>query len=78
MIENEIAERVRTAILEAAVRAYEDAGVQGLCAEGRWEVAVSAMRSLDLTSFSNSSDSKPRGDRIDLRPDSPAVRRTSS
>jgi hypothetical protein len=35
-------------MVEVASRAYEDAGVQGLCAEGRWEAAVSAMRSLDL------------------------------
>ncbi len=45
---NEEAERFRSALLEAALRAYEDAGIQGLCAEGRWEAAVSAMRSVDL------------------------------
>ena len=44
-----LAERVRTSVVEDAIRAYEDAGVEGLCAEGRWEAAVSAMRSLDLT-----------------------------
>lgn len=43
-----IAERIREACLEAALAAYEDAGVQGLCEEGRWEVAVGAVRSLDL------------------------------
>jgi hypothetical protein len=36
-------------MVEVAVRAYEDAGIQGLCLEGRWEAAVGAMRSLDLT-----------------------------
>jgi hypothetical protein len=40
--------RIRSACLEAALQAYEDAGVQGLCAEGRWEAAVSALRTLDL------------------------------
>ncbi len=42
------ADAVRNACLEAALAAYEDAGIQGLCAEGRWERAVDAVRSLDL------------------------------
>jgi hypothetical protein len=29
--------------------AYEDAAVRGLCCEGAWEVAVDAMRGLDLS-----------------------------
>ena len=41
-------ERIRSALLDAALRAWEDAGVQGLCMEGRWEAAVDAMRRLDL------------------------------
>lgn len=45
----ELAEQVRAAIVEAAISAYEDAGVRGICAEGAWEVAVGAMRSLDLS-----------------------------
>ena len=44
-----LAERIRNACLEALLQAYEDAGVQGLCAEGRWEAAVGARRQLDLT-----------------------------
>jgi hypothetical protein len=44
-----LAERIRSALIEAALAAYEDAGVRGLCAEGAWEVAVSTMRSLDLS-----------------------------
>ncbi len=43
-----VAERVRAACLDAATRAYEDAGFSGLCAEGRWEAAVDAIRRLDL------------------------------
>jgi len=45
----ELAEQVRAALVEAALSAYEDAGVRGLCAEGAWEVAVGAMRALDLS-----------------------------
>ena len=48
MTVNDVAERIRSTVVEVAIRAYEDAGVQGLCAEGRWEAAVNAMRSLDL------------------------------
>jgi len=59
MMVKEMAERVRDALLEAAVRTYEEAGVQGLCLEGRWEAAVGAMRSLDLTSFSNPPVNEP-------------------
>ena len=43
-----IAAAVRTACLEAAVQAYDDAGIQGLCEEGRWECAIAAVRRLDL------------------------------
>lgn len=42
------AEAVRAACVEAAIRAYEDAGIRGLCAVGRWEVALDAVRGLDL------------------------------
>jgi len=42
------AEAIRAALRKAATAAYEDAGVQGLCPEGRWEAAVSAMETLDL------------------------------
>jgi len=44
-----IAERVRAELIRAAMAAYEDAAVRGLCAEGAWEVAVDAMRELDLS-----------------------------
>jgi hypothetical protein len=42
-------ERVRAAVVRAAQAAYEDAALRGLCCEGAWEVAVSAMRQLDLS-----------------------------
>jgi hypothetical protein len=44
----DLARRIRNACLEAALQAYEDAGVQGLCAEGRWEAAVGALRTINL------------------------------
>ncbi len=43
-----LAEVVRSACLKAAADAYEDAGLQGLCAEGRFERALDAVRELDL------------------------------
>jgi hypothetical protein len=46
--QHRIAEATRQACIEAALAAYEEAGVLGLCAEGRWEAAVSAMRALAL------------------------------
>ena len=54
----DLAEQVRAAILDAALAAYEDAGVRGLCAEGAWEVAVGAMRSLDLSRVVNRTASR--------------------
>jgi hypothetical protein len=44
----QIAEGVRQACIEAALRAYDDAGLSGLCHEGRWEYAIDAMRALPL------------------------------
>ena len=44
----QILEAVRQACLQAAVDAYEDAGIRGLCDEGRWECALTAIRGLDL------------------------------
>ena len=44
----QLAERVRSALIEHALAAHADAGVRGLCAQGAWEAAVGALRSLDL------------------------------
>jgi len=49
--QNRLAEAIRTACLEAALRAYEDAGISGLCEEGRWECAVQAIKGVDLTAL---------------------------
>ena len=49
MDENErLAEAVKQACIDTALRAYEEAGISGLCAEGRWELALDAVRSLDV------------------------------
>ena len=44
-----LAETVRAACVDAALLAYEDAGIRGLCVEGRWEAALAAIRRLDLS-----------------------------
>jgi hypothetical protein len=44
-----LVETVRAACVEAAVTAYEDAGIRGLCAEGRWEAALAAIRHVNLS-----------------------------
>ncbi|MGB5200996.1 MAG: acetyltransferase [Sedimenticolaceae bacterium] len=46
-----VADSVRDPCIEAAIRVYEDAGISGLCAEGRWELAIQAMRDLDTGSI---------------------------
>jgi hypothetical protein len=43
-----LAQTVREACIRAALDGYERAGLGGLCAEGRWEMAIDAIRSLDL------------------------------
>lgn len=46
-----VAETIRLACLEAALEAYENAGISGLCAEGRWEYAIQAIQDLNLESI---------------------------
>ena len=43
-----IAEAVRAACVATAEASYERAAADGLCDEGAWEVAIDAMRSLDV------------------------------
>ena len=47
--DSNLAQRVRAACLDAALAAYEDAGIRGLCADGRWEAALAAIRHVDLS-----------------------------
>jgi len=57
--EQKSAETIRRACLKAAVEAYEEAGMSGLCAEGRWELAVQAIRELDLEAVLDGRDDDP-------------------
>ena len=47
-LKRRLAEAMREACLNAARQAYENAGISGLCEEGRRECAVDAIRSLDI------------------------------
>jgi hypothetical protein len=49
MKDPQMAERIRDALIRAALDGYEQAAIGGLCEEGRWEAAISAMRRLDLS-----------------------------
>jgi hypothetical protein len=55
------AERIRAALIRAALDGYERAALSGLCCEGAWEAAVSAMRQLELRSAPP--DTREPGDR---------------
>lgn len=57
-----LAEAVRTACIQAALEAYEEGGIRGLCAEGRWEYAISAMRQLDLVELAAALKEPSQGD----------------
>lgn len=46
--QRQLAEAVRAACVQAALAGYEDAGISGLCHEGAWEMAIDAMRALDV------------------------------
>ena len=67
MSENEIAERVRRACLEAAIDGYDDARMSGLCQQGAWDVALDRIRSLDLGSLLDESRQVSRGDQNSSR-----------
>lgn len=43
-----IAEAMKAACLKAALEAYEDAKIRGLCEEGAWDVAIDALKSVDV------------------------------
>ncbi|MHA6965732.1 hypothetical protein [Zobellella denitrificans] len=45
------AEHIRQACLQAAIEAYEQGGLLGLCQEGRFELAMDAIRHLNLAPF---------------------------
>ncbi len=47
-LELRMAERVRSACVDAARAGYQDAAIAGLCAEGALEAALGAIDRLDL------------------------------
>ena len=67
---SDLAEQVRAAVLGAALAAYEDAGMRGVCAEGAWEAALGAMRTLDLSRLVNQADGL-QGHRVVRRREEP-------
>lgn len=58
--DREIAEAVRSACIQAAVDGYENASLSGLCAEGAFEAAISAIRMLELGNFIESARNEKR------------------
>jgi hypothetical protein len=50
---DEFARKVAEAVIKecraSVIAAYEDAGTSGLCAEGRWEIALDLLRSINLS-----------------------------
>lgn len=48
-LRRELAEVCRARLIEAAIGAWEQAGLSGLCYEGRWECALAALRRTPLT-----------------------------
>jgi hypothetical protein len=51
-----LAEAVRDACVQAALAGYEQAAFDGLCHEGAWENAISAIQRLDLEAVIQRSD----------------------
>jgi hypothetical protein len=47
-LRREIAEATQRTLVAVALQAYEEAGLSGLCGEGRWEVALGAIRDYDV------------------------------
>jgi len=43
-----IAEATKAACLKAAIEAYTDAKMRGVCQEGAWDLAVDSIKTLDL------------------------------
>ena len=54
-----IAEATRQACIEAALTGYESAAISGLCHEGAWENAISAIHQLDLENIIRDHSASP-------------------
>jgi hypothetical protein len=48
---HDTARAVQAACLRAAQEGYERAGFSGLCEEGRWEMALDSIQSLDINAI---------------------------
>lgn len=46
--QHRLAETIRQVCIEAALQGYENAAISGLCHEGAWEAAISAIRMVDM------------------------------
>lgn len=46
-----LAGRVRDECVQTALAAYENASISGLCGEGAFEAAISAMRMMDINAI---------------------------
>lgn len=62
---DELADKAGKAVIEAArqalVAAYEEGGLSGLCAEGRFDLALDALKKLDLHAVLNKALSTDEG-----------------
>lgn len=50
-----LAEKIRAACIQAAIEGYENAAISGLCSEGAFESAISAIRMLDVGAVASKS-----------------------
>lgn len=46
--QRQLTQLVRETCISVAITYFEDARTDGMCAEGAWEVAIAAMRKIDL------------------------------
>ena len=54
-----LAEQIRAACIEAALAGYENAAMSGLCHEGAWECAISAIQMVDVQAIVREQDVTP-------------------
>lgn len=54
--EARLAAAIRRACIEVLLDAHEDAGFQGLCAEGRFEAAVDRLRAISIDALLERAD----------------------
>lgn len=57
--ERELAETVRDECIQTALSAYENAAMSGLCGEGAFEAAISALRMMDVAGIAPRGNASP-------------------